>query len=51
SYCNHLFNLLKSELTLIQWVCSLCYTRPHWYNFECKYCKQNDALYTSEEDI
>jgi hypothetical protein len=39
SYCNHSFNLLKSESTLIQWVCSMCHGGPHWYIFECKYCK------------
>ncbi|PMD51254.1 uncharacterized protein K444DRAFT_601540 [Hyaloscypha bicolor E] len=38
-YCNHSFNLLKSESTLIQWVCSMCHSGPHWYIFECKYCK------------
>ena len=25
--------------TLIQWVCSMCHSGPHWYIFECKYCK------------
>ncbi|KAH7386462.1 hypothetical protein BKA64DRAFT_696875 [Cadophora sp. MPI-SDFR-AT-0126] len=39
SYCHHSFNLLKSESTLIQWVCSMCHSGPHWYIFECKYCK------------
>jgi hypothetical protein len=38
-YCNHSFNLLKSESTLIQWVCSMCHSGPHWYIFECKDCK------------
>ncbi|KAH8674362.1 hypothetical protein BGZ60DRAFT_269652 [Tricladium varicosporioides] len=38
-YCSHSFNLLKSESTLIQWVCSTCHSGPHWYIFECKYCK------------
>ena len=38
-YCHHSFNLLKSESTLIQWVCSMCHSGPHWYIFECKYCK------------
>lgn len=28
-YCNHSFNLLKSESTLIQWVCSMCYSGPY----------------------
>jgi hypothetical protein len=36
---NHSFNLLKSESTLIQWVCSMCHSGPYWYIFECKYCK------------
>lgn len=39
NYCHHSFNLLKSESTLIQWVCSMCHSGPHWYIFECKYCK------------
>ncbi len=38
-YCNHSFNMLKSESTLIQWVCSMCHSGPHWYIYECKYCK------------
>ncbi|KAH8653951.1 hypothetical protein BGZ60DRAFT_419039 [Tricladium varicosporioides] len=38
-HCNHSFNLLKSESTLIQWTCSMCYSGPHWYIFECKYCR------------
>jgi hypothetical protein len=39
SHCNHSFNLLKSESTLIQWVCAICHSGPHWHIFECKYCK------------
>ncbi|KAH9206938.1 hypothetical protein DL95DRAFT_57424 [Leptodontidium sp. 2 PMI_412] len=35
SSCNRSFYLLKSESTLIQWVCSLCHTGQHWYIFEC----------------
>ncbi|CZS92477.1 uncharacterized protein RAG0_03059 [Rhynchosporium agropyri] len=38
-YCHHTLNLLKSESTLIQWTCSQCYSGPHWYIYECKYCK------------
>ncbi|KAH6719538.1 hypothetical protein BKA61DRAFT_421621, partial [Leptodontidium sp. MPI-SDFR-AT-0119] len=40
SPCNYDFNLLKSESTLIQWVCSACHRGPHWYIFDCKYCDQ-----------
>ena len=39
SNCNHIFNLLKSDSTLIQWVCSQCHSGPHWCIFQCKYCK------------
>ncbi|EKD21417.1 hypothetical protein MBM_00530 [Drepanopeziza brunnea f. sp. 'multigermtubi' MB_m1] len=39
NYCHHSFNLLKSESTLIQWTCAMCHTGPHWYIFECKYCR------------
>ena len=39
SHCSHSFNLLKSESTLIQWVCAICHSGPHWHIFECKYCK------------
>ncbi|KAF8847961.1 hypothetical protein BDZ45DRAFT_665156 [Acephala macrosclerotiorum] len=38
-YCNHSFNMLKSESTLIQWACSMCHSGPHWFIFECRYCK------------
>ncbi|CZR65284.1 related to protein glass [Phialocephala subalpina] len=38
-YCNHSFVMLKSESTLIQWACSMCYSGPHWFIFECRYCK------------
>lgn len=33
-YCHHSFNLLRSEWTLIQWVCSMCHNGLHWYIFE-----------------
>ena len=35
----HSFIFLKSDSTLIQWTCGLCHSGPHWYIFECKYCK------------
>ena len=37
--CAHNFALLKSDSTLVQWACQLCYSGPHWWIFECRYCK------------
>ncbi|KAK3324300.1 hypothetical protein B0T19DRAFT_443716 [Cercophora scortea] len=31
--------MLKSDSTLIQWTCNLCHSGPHWWIFECRYCK------------
>jgi len=37
--CPHSFKMIKSESTLMQWHCNLCHSGPHWWIFECKYCK------------
>ncbi|KAF4126647.1 hypothetical protein GMORB2_0383 [Geosmithia morbida] len=37
--CAHMFNVIKSDNTLVQWVCHLCRSGPHWAIFECAYCK------------
>lgn len=37
--CVHYFEILKSESSLIQWRCNVCHSGPHWFIFECKYCK------------
>ncbi|KAK0714572.1 hypothetical protein B0T25DRAFT_541882 [Lasiosphaeria hispida] len=37
--CAHVFKMIKSDNTLIQWHCNLCHSGPHWWIFECRYCK------------
>ncbi|KAF3803205.1 hypothetical protein GCG54_00013311 [Colletotrichum gloeosporioides] len=39
SACAHSFKMIKSDSTLIQWTCNLCHSGPHWWIFECRYCK------------
>lgn len=37
--CAHSFRIIKSDSTLVQWVCWMCQSGPHWWVFECRYCK------------
>ena len=37
--CSHSFSILKSDSTLVQWICKCCHSGPHWLIFECIYCK------------
>lgn len=37
--CPHQWQLVKSDSTLIQWVCHHCRSGPHWMIFECTFCK------------
>ncbi|KAH8884849.1 hypothetical protein GQ53DRAFT_786015 [Thozetella sp. PMI_491] len=37
--CAHSFKMIKTDNTLIQWTCQLCHSGPHWWIFECQYCK------------
>ncbi|KAK3337913.1 hypothetical protein B0H65DRAFT_511864 [Neurospora tetraspora] len=37
--CAHHFVLIKSESSLIQWTCQLCHSGPHYFIYECRYCK------------
>ncbi|KAK4225086.1 hypothetical protein QBC38DRAFT_369520 [Podospora fimiseda] len=37
--CQHSFKMLKSDTVLIEWTCHLCHSGPHWWIFECRYCK------------
>lgn len=37
--CAHAFRMIKSDNTLVQWMCNLCHSGPHWWIFECRYCK------------
>ncbi|KAK4189305.1 hypothetical protein QBC35DRAFT_149848 [Podospora australis] len=37
--CAHHFQMIKSDNTLIEWTCHLCHSGPHWWIFECRYCK------------
>ncbi|KAG9258952.1 uncharacterized protein F5Z01DRAFT_10965 [Emericellopsis atlantica] len=37
--CAHSFQMIKSETTLVQWLCHFCRSGPHWAIFECSYCK------------
>ncbi|EAA32494.2 hypothetical protein GE21DRAFT_6500 [Neurospora crassa] len=37
--CAHHFVLIKSESSLIQWTCQLCQSGPHYFIYECRYCK------------
>ncbi|KAK1755828.1 hypothetical protein QBC47DRAFT_401992 [Echria macrotheca] len=39
NHCAHVFKMIKSDNTLIQWHCNLCHSGPHWWIFECRYCK------------
>ena len=37
--CQHSFTMIKSDTTLILWHCGMCHSGPHWFIFECTYCK------------
>lgn len=37
--CAHSFNMIKSDSTLVQWICQYCRSGPHWVIYECIYCK------------
>ncbi|EHK22245.1 uncharacterized protein TRIVIDRAFT_28110 [Trichoderma virens Gv29-8] len=37
--CAHSFVMIKSDNTLVQWVCQHCRSGPHWAIYECTYCK------------
>ncbi len=39
TYCHHSFTMIKSDTTLMLWTCGMCHSGPHWFIFECKYCK------------
>lgn len=39
SSCAHSFKMIKSDNSLIQWACNMCHSGPHWWIFECRYCK------------
>ncbi|KAF2762318.1 hypothetical protein EJ05DRAFT_205445 [Pseudovirgaria hyperparasitica] len=34
--CQHSFQVIKSDTTLIVWNCQLCHSGPHWYIYECR---------------
>ncbi|CAH0048690.1 unnamed protein product [Clonostachys solani] len=36
--CPHSFTMIKSDSTLVQWMCSFCHSGPAWFIFQCKYC-------------
>lgn len=36
----HNYVLIKSESTLMQWTCNLCYNGPLWAVYECTLCKR-----------
>ncbi|KAJ0128349.1 hypothetical protein HZ326_28556 [Fusarium oxysporum f. sp. albedinis] len=37
--CAHQFRMIKSDNTLVQWICQHCRYGPHWMIWECTYCK------------
>nr|CEG03299.1 unnamed protein product [Fusarium pseudograminearum CS5834] len=37
--CAHQFRMIKSDSTLVQWICQHCRSGPHWMIWECTYCK------------
>ncbi|KAI1042661.1 hypothetical protein LB505_001064 [Fusarium chuoi] len=37
--CAHQFRMIKSDNTLVQWICQHCRSGPHWMIWECTYCK------------
>ncbi|KAK3898035.1 hypothetical protein C8A05DRAFT_19306 [Staphylotrichum tortipilum] len=39
--CAHWFLIIKSDNTLIQWMCNGCYAGPFWCIWECQWCKSH----------
>ncbi|KAH7072111.1 hypothetical protein BKA63DRAFT_62823 [Paraphoma chrysanthemicola] len=39
SHCQHSWQVIKSDTTLIQWNCHNCHSGPHSFVYECKNCK------------
>lgn len=37
--CAHLFSLIKTDNTLLEWRCSVCQSGPHWMIYECRFCR------------
>lgn len=35
----HSFKIIKSDTTLVLWNCNMCHSGPHWYIYQCQYCK------------
>ncbi|KAH7303598.1 hypothetical protein B0I35DRAFT_364699 [Stachybotrys elegans] len=37
--CPHTFRMIKTDNTIIYWICQLCRSGPHYMIWECMYCK------------
>lgn len=50
----HSFEMIKSDNTLVQWTCNLCYLELHWQIFKCQYYKFytcRACIYSQEKGI
>ncbi|KAL5583745.1 hypothetical protein FOVSG1_015096 [Fusarium oxysporum f. sp. vasinfectum] len=48
--CAHQFRMIKSDNTLVQWICQHCRSDPHWMIWECTYCKLHLCQLCSGDD-
>ena len=37
--CQHSFKEIQSPNSILSWTCSACHSGPHWWIWECIYCK------------
>ncbi|KAK4660974.1 hypothetical protein QC762_123710 [Podospora pseudocomata] len=50
THCVHVFQMIKADNTLIEWTCHLCHSGPHWWIYECRYCKIHTCQSAREAD-
>lgn len=36
--CNHVWDLIKPDTTLLQWHCGFCHDGPKAYIWQCRFC-------------
>ncbi|KAH6629479.1 hypothetical protein C7974DRAFT_376315 [Boeremia exigua] len=41
--CQHNFNVVKSDTTVVVWNCNMCHSGPHSHIYECSNCQQARA--------
>lgn len=40
SSCNHRYSSIKSDSSILTFICSMCHSGPYWAIFQCEICKK-----------